>query len=211
MFPNGVIDGGDILIYVGGKVLGCATTHTIEITNATREVSCKGSGDFTSSEYGRFSWTVSVDALANYYEGDIATVLRYPELIDLFLNKTIVTVESKYEVGSDVHTLSGQAVISSISENAPDSDNTTFSVSLQGRGTLGQSGTNLWEVTINATGADYIIVEETGRIYPYTAGMKILMVDGTYNILAYETVTVTRDRDSVTVSGANTNISLTLA
>ena len=210
-FTNKVIDGGDIVLKVGTKVLGCATTHSVEITNDTREISCKGSGVWKSSEYSRFSWTVSVDALLNLYEGDSATTIRFSEFMNLYLNKTLITVSSFYSEGADEFEMYGQAVITSVSQNNPDADNAGFSISLQGRGELGISNTNLWEITVNATGADFVVVEETGLVYPYTAGMTIKAVDGTYNILAYETATLTRDRDTATVSGANTSVTLTLA
>jgi predicted secreted protein len=137
-FQDKVIDGGDIILKVDGKVIACATSHTIELTNATREISCKGSGDFTSAEYGRFSWTVSTDALLNLGKDEVEYI-SYPELMQLMLAKTVVTIESVYDensAGTDTMTASGGCIITSISKTAPDSDNSSYSVSLQGRGEL---------------------------------------------------------------------------
>lgn len=136
-FNDEVINGSDIILSVEGKEIACATSHTIELTNATREVACKGSGDFTSAEYGRFSWTVSTDALLNLGAG--ATFMSYADLMQLMLAKTVVSIESKYDQdGDDTNTMTvtGDCIITSISQASPDNDNASYSVSLTGRGPL---------------------------------------------------------------------------
>ena len=134
-FSDSVIDGGDIMLRVNGEIIACATSHTIELTNATREISCKGSGDFTSAEYGRFSWTVSTDALLNLGK-DEDDYMDYTSLMDLMLNKAIVEIISDYDEASDSLIVQGEGIITSISKTAPDSDNASYSVSIQGRGDL---------------------------------------------------------------------------
>jgi predicted secreted protein len=202
-FSNKIIDGGDILMYVDGKLLGCATSHSIEISNSTREISCKGSGDWTDVEYGRHSWTGSVDALFNLYEGDGKT--RYKDLFSLMINKQTVTIASEYVEGDDTFALSGEAIITSVSKNAADADNASYSVSLQGKGMLGMVGEDLWIVTLpNAANADWVAVVETGQIYQYSDGMKIYLPDGTY---ALQTVGTSQQSSSVTVAGADTTAS----
>lgn len=158
-FTNNVINGGDILLYIGSsavpgtadQLIGCATTHSIEITNAVREVSCKGSGDWTSAEYGRFSWSISIDALVNLSDMTASDISHYQELVTLMLNKTIIAVRSEYDQdangdgvgdGTDTYTLSGEAIITSISKNASDNENASYSVQLQGRGELTQTIVN---------------------------------------------------------------------
>jgi len=135
MFSDKVIDGGDIILKIEDEIIACATSHTIELTNAVREISCKGSGDFTSAEYGRFSWTVSTDALLNLGKADV-DYISYIELMDLMLNKTVVSISSSYKEGADSVTVDGDCIITSISQTSPDSDNASYSVSLQGRGEL---------------------------------------------------------------------------
>lgn len=143
-FDNRVINGSDIVLSVKDKddagnalPIACATSHTIEITNAVREVSCKGSGDFTTSEYGRFSWTASTDALLNLGAG--ATYASYASLVTLMLGKKIISIESFYDEdgnGTDTYKLAGEAIITSINKTAADNENASYSVSLQGRGAL---------------------------------------------------------------------------
>jgi len=135
-FNNSVIDGGNIILEVDGLIIACATTHTIELTNSVREIACKGSGDFSSAEYGRFAWTVSTDALLNLDDGG-GTYITYPELMDLMLAKTVVTIRSVYEQdATNTMEVTGDCIITSISQASPDSENATYSVSLQGRGEL---------------------------------------------------------------------------
>jgi len=134
-FTDKVIDGGDILLSVNGLVISCATSHSIELTNAVREISCKGSGDFTSAEYGRFSWTASTDALMNLGK-DSAVYVSYSDLMQLMVNKTLVTINSFYREGVDAMSLKGQCIITSINQTSGDSENASYSVGLQGRGDL---------------------------------------------------------------------------
>jgi len=188
MFTDKVIDGGDILLSVGGQVIGCATSHTIEITNTVREISCKGSGDFASSEYGRFSWSVSVDALFNLY--DDVNYLNYAELLDLMLSKTIVDIESTYKEGTDSFTIAGQAIITSVSKNAPDSENASYSIQMSGRGKLAITGTNIIDVhvvaAVSTPNPTYVFVEETGRRIMYeTGGVTFKLTEGTWHIVGY--------------------------
>ena len=132
-FSNKVINGSDILLSVEGKTMACSTSHSIELTNAVREVSCKGSGDFTSAEYGRFSWTMSTDALMNLYG---TTFMTYSALLTLMLAKTVVDVVSTYTEGGSTFTMTGEAIITSINKTAADNENASYSVSMQGRGAL---------------------------------------------------------------------------
>ena len=136
-FDDKVINGSDIVLSVEDKIIACATSHSVELTNAVREISCKGSGDFTSAEYGRFSWTVSTDALLNLGSG--ATYVSYADLMALMIAKTVVSIKSEYDQDGDAANtmiLTGDCIITSISQSAPDSDNASYSVSLQGRGAL---------------------------------------------------------------------------
>lgn len=215
-YTNKIIDGGDILLKVGNDVIGCATSHSIEITNANREISCKGSGDWTTSEYGRFSWTASIDALFNLYDGD--SNIRYMQLTQLMLDKQDITIVAEYvdPVTGDVFQQTGTAIIASISQTAPDSDNSSYSVSLMGKGALAITNTNLYNVQVTAVGAAYVIVEETGMIYPYPAAPIDVKLRGeaggvTYNLVAYSSDHTLFGNTTVTVTASDTTASITLA
>ncbi|NHJ86832.1 MAG: hypothetical protein FK734_15325 [Asgard group archaeon] len=208
-FTDKVIDGGDILLKVDGNVIGCATSHQIEVSNAVRETSFKGSGVWTGAEYGRFSWSGSTDSLFNLIDD---SYVRYVDLWDLFVSKTLVTISSTYEEGSDTFVQEGQAVITSINKTAGDSDNASFSVNFQGRGPLAILGRELWAIAVTATGATHIVVEELNRCFAYSGGgaLDIYLMDGTYHITAFDESSAI-GRGTVTVDGANDSISVPIS
>jgi len=194
-FTDMIIDGGDILLKVNGEIMACATSHTIEITNATREISCKGSGDWTSAEYGRFSWTVSTDALLNLVDDAQNPYVTYPELLDLMINKTFVDVESYYEdrFTGDTMIVAGQAIITSVSQTAGDSENASYSVSMQGRGELVITSTAQYTLSIEASAGqkpERIVIEELNKTFefdpdPVSGVQSLPLPAGTYNVTAY--------------------------
>jgi len=206
-FTNKVVDGGDILLQIDGKVLGCSTSHSIEITSAVREISCKGSGDWTDSEYARLSWSGSTDALFNP-EGS-GTFVRYSDLVSLMTTKQVVTITSVYTEGGETFSQTGDVVITSINQTAGDSENTTFSVSFQGKGELITTKSDVYEVTVTATGATHVVVEETNAIKAYSGSPVVFtLANGSYNIKAFN---ATQDgRSSVVVSGADESVTITL-
>lgn len=135
-FTEKVIGGEEIILSVDSRIIACSTSFTLELSNSVREVACKGSGDFSSAEYGRFSWTVSTDALLDLGKDDV-TYISYPDLLQLMLNKTVVSIEALYEENAtNTMSITGECIITSISKTAPDSENASYSVSLQGRGAL---------------------------------------------------------------------------
>lgn len=143
-FRPEILNGTDFGIKVNGVLVACANSHSIEVTNSPREVACKDSGGWDNSEYGRFSWSASVDALVNLAADPNAAAdddkrNGYNELYDLMIGKTKVTIVAELDqdrAGTDVFTLTGTAIITSISKNAAHGDNVTFSVSFQGSGEL---------------------------------------------------------------------------
>ena len=149
-FSDTVINGGDILLYIEDRILACSTSHTIELSNSVREVACKGSGEFSSAEYGRYSWTVSTDALLDLGKDD-NTYISYDDLMALMTSKTIVSIKSTYEEATGEMILSGETIITSISLSAADNENASYSVSLQGRGALTiEEGQKLLPPVLNA-------------------------------------------------------------
>jgi predicted secreted protein len=189
-FSNSVINGGDILLYIEDHIIGCATTHTIELTNTVREVSCKGSGDFTSSEYGRYSWTASTDALLNL--GMSANYVQYDDLYSFMVSKQYVKVKSLYEENSDVFLIQGEAIITSISLTTPDAENASYSVSLQGRGELTvQTGVKLNPPVLTAATPGDTVVDLTWddtNTTPNETGIKVEYRQGLTDWTVVDTV-----------------------
>ena len=53
------IKGGDLMLFVNGKSIAYATSHTLSISADTVDTSNKdeGGGDWADSEVGKLSWT----------------------------------------------------------------------------------------------------------------------------------------------------------
>lgn len=209
-FTNKIIDGGEILLYVDGVVIGCATTHSIETSNAVREVSCKGSGKWTSSEVGKYSWTGSTDALFNLHVD--AGYVRYKDLWALYISGTLITLSSEYTEGGDTFVQQGEAIITSINKTAGDGENASYSVAFTGRGALGIVGMELWNLQVTADGATHVVVEELNKCVPHSGSgvLNIPVMDGTYAITAFDATTQGRQA-AVVVSGADEPTTITLA
>lgn len=160
-----IIKGQNLMCFVGGKSIAFATSHTLEISGETVDVSTKdnGGGEWSTSEMGLLSWTASSENLV----GDPRSGLGYDELFDLMVKKepidlvfacksTISAAGDAYEVPengwtaktSDGH--KGKAYITSLSLNAPNGENSTMSVSFTGTSALTKVGTAVAKVAPKA-------------------------------------------------------------
>jgi hypothetical protein len=212
-YSDMVIDGGDILLEVDGKTIGCATSHSIEVTSETRDTSCKGSGDWSSVEYSRLAWSGSTDVLFNLE--DSGDYVRYTDLWDLLVSKTVITITSTYSEGDDEFVQTGEAVIASISKTAGDKENATFSVSFTGRGALGIVGRDLYYLNVTATGADFIVIEELNKIVSYNgSGVNSIAVkeseDG-YTVTAFSSSGAAVGSTTVASFTEDTDVTVTVA
>lgn len=154
----GVIKGGDMMLFVNGKSIGYATNHTLSINADTKETSTKDSGGkWQTSEVGILSWTAtSENLMSNDQEGS-----GYKELIQLMLNRTVITGHfdlegnspnldsGKYDnvpsggwspraIAATAYSKGyvGNMIITSIELNAPNGENATFTVNFTGVGAL---------------------------------------------------------------------------
>ena len=212
-FPNRVIDGGDILLSVNGTVIGCATSHSLELSTETRDTSCKGSGIWSSMDASRFAWSGSADVLFNLDES--GTFTRFVDIWDLMISRTIITITSEYTVGSDTFTQTGQAIITSLPLNAPDKENATFTMGFEGVGALSIVGREAFNLNITANGADFIVVEELNRIVQHSgSGVYNLPVvaDATgYTVTAFDSGGSLVGSASTGAVAADTPVTVTLA
>lgn len=148
----GVIKGGDMMLFVGGKSIAFATNHTLSISADTKETSSKDSGGlWQTSEVGVLSWSCKSE---NLYGNDVEGI-GYLELFDMFKARVPITGIFALEgnstdfadnklgaVPTDGWTpkagdgLTGQMIITNLELNAPNGDNTTFSIDFTGVGEL---------------------------------------------------------------------------
>ena len=84
----GVIKGGDMMLFVGGKSIAFATNHTLSISADTKETSSKDSGGlWQTSEVGVLSWSCKSE---NLYGNDVEGI-GYLELFDMFKARVPIT------------------------------------------------------------------------------------------------------------------------
>lgn len=140
------IKGGDMMLYLSGKSIAFATSHTLEITAETQDVSNKdqGSGDWSSQEASILSWSASSE---NIYSEDGAGD-NYEDLFDLMVAKQPIDAvfAKKAETTTDVPTegwtpkagsgYNGKVIITSLSLNAPNGEFATYTAQFQGVGAL---------------------------------------------------------------------------
>ncbi len=154
-----IIQGGDLMLFVDTAVsgdpvyksIGFATSHTLEVSAETSDVASKDHGIWNTKEIKTFSWTCSSENLySNNEEG-----VGYSELFEYMVaKKHIKAVFSLKKSGTGVSGLAvpaggwtptetagdvqleGEMVISSLSLNAPNGDNATFSVNFEGASEL---------------------------------------------------------------------------
>lgn len=158
-----VIKGENLMTFVGEGAnavsIAYATNHTMNINLSTTETSNKdqGHGEFQTFEGGVLSWDCSSDNLVGDANSHGKT---YSDMVDLMLAKTPVTLvfginnpnttptEEENGTINEAPTAgwtandtkmpyyTGKALITSISCNAPNGDNASYSVSFQGTGPI---------------------------------------------------------------------------
>ena len=151
-----VIKGSDLMAFMGGKSIAYATSHTLEMSMDTREISTKdGGGKWQDSEGGVISWTASSENLV----GDPQAGIGYDELFDAMVAREPIDLvfapegDSTDYAGGKLDAApnagwtakanmgrKGKALITSLSLNAPNGEHATMSVSFTGVGALTKVG-----------------------------------------------------------------------
>lgn len=129
----GVINTANLIFYVGSTPVAvtCQTDASLTITNATRETSCKGSGQWTEKLYGQTSWSGKGSALVSY-DG----TFNHDELVDLAIARTLSPVVFGTGVSGDTK-LSGTVIWENVTVNSPGlNENATIEYSFIGTGAL---------------------------------------------------------------------------
>ena len=152
---NTIVKGQELMLFMGGKSIAFATSHTLTVTGNTTDISSKDHGFFAASSLTSITWEISSENL--YTDG------AYDKLFDAMVNKR-VPVEVVFGHYTDDKTLAlngiaddpeheswtapsgastvyytGKAYITSLTANAANGDNATFSITLSGVGKLEQN------------------------------------------------------------------------
>lgn len=128
---NTILNGRDLGVYIESspQLIGLATTCTLSLATDMRDVSNKSSVGYKAVLPGQKSWTVSTEGLYNPSTG-----YSYIALYNAWTAGTELTLTLKNSTQD--YYWSGKAYITSLSQNAPNEGNVTWSVSFQGTGAL---------------------------------------------------------------------------
>lgn len=142
------VRGEELMVFLNNKSIAYATSHTLNITGNTIDISSKDHGYFGASEIGNITWEVTSENL--FTDGE------YDTLFTAMLAKTPVTLvfgraknynanglgESQDNWSPDDTQSSkyyqGPAVITSLNLTANTGEMATFSVTFTGNGALEQ-------------------------------------------------------------------------
>lgn len=140
-----VINGGDLMLFIGGKSIAFATSHKLSINVETVETSSKDSGGkWVSKAARKISWNCTTENLySNDGEGvsfdQLYDMLVAREEVDAVFSLKKETADSVPTTGwtnSETGTYSGKVIITALEANAPNGDNATFTASFEGVGEL---------------------------------------------------------------------------
>ena len=143
-----VINGGDLMLFIGGKSIAFATSHKLSINVETVETSSKDTGGkWVSKAARKISWNCSTE---NLYSNDGEGV-NFDQLFDMLVAReevnAVFCLEKDYAnkadevpeggwIPSTAGTYSGKVIITALEANAPNGDNATFTASFEGVGAL---------------------------------------------------------------------------
>lgn len=153
--------GQDLMVFIGGRSIAYATNHSLNVTMETKETTTKDSGGkWTTAEGGIMSWTANSENMVTDDQGGYT----YAELFDLMVQRKPVDLifglenenagkyneKEKWDAANNTNKYwtpnvtdrhyKGKAFITSLSQNAPNNDNATFTVEFTGVGALENLG-----------------------------------------------------------------------
>lgn len=150
-----IVKGKKLMVFVKSgegtyKSIGFSTNHTLSTSASTISVSHKdladaGAGKWDDQEIDTLTWTITSESfyanetegigfadLWNYYAAGTVLDLKFGVAAD----NTSGVPTGGWTVPSSGTVLSGKAIISSVDLNAPVDDNSSFSLTFQGKGPL---------------------------------------------------------------------------
>lgn len=138
----GVIKGQNLRIKLGTKYVAFATSCTVHVSAQLEESSTKDSTNgWQKQEITGINWDISVDAL--YSVDADATGVNGVDALDLILAQQQIDVEFTQAAGEKNRVpetgnikYSGKAWVNDVSVNAPNRQNTTYTLQATGDGEL---------------------------------------------------------------------------
>ncbi len=144
--PDKIEYGGDLMLFLGSTLpIAFSTDAKLSIKLATRDISSKDSGYWVERKAGRLDWSASSNALYTDVLTGTATTTTIDELFALMIARTAIdlvfaAVGVAAAPAQQPHLTkkkySGKAIITGLEMNAPDGDNASYSITLEGAGAL---------------------------------------------------------------------------
>lgn len=148
---NRKIKGGDLMMFINGKSIALATSHSLTISGETQDTSNKdeGGGKWAASEVSNLSWSGQSENLFSAvgnagltYESLFQAMIAM-EPIDMVFSIKKETTDNVGDTGWTATAGSatntqyvGKAAITSLELNAPNGEYATFTVQFTGVGAL---------------------------------------------------------------------------
>jgi hypothetical protein len=148
---NTIVKGQELMLFQNGESIAFATSHTLTVTGNTTDISTKDHGFFAASSLTSITWEISSENLYTdgAYDKLFDSMVNKREPIDVVFGhysneKTVAlngiadsTIEAWTAPSTGVF-YQGKAYITSLTANAANGDNATFSITLSGVGKLEQ-------------------------------------------------------------------------
>tara|TARA_R110002167_G_scaffold366154_1_gene593297 strand:- start:18281 stop:18682 length:402 start_codon:yes stop_codon:yes gene_type:complete len=130
MATTGIINGTDLLVYVGGAAITHSTSASISFSMETRDASTKDSDGYREILEGQRSWTIEAEGMTA-----LDAVEGFEQLYTAWLNRTVLTV--KFGTGDVADQFyQGTGYCTSLSMDSGVEDSSTFSASFEMSGTV---------------------------------------------------------------------------
>jgi len=130
MATTGIVNGNDLVVYIGSDVIAHSTSHSLSISHDARDATTKDSGGWTDRLEGLRSWEASGEGLVAF-DGTYDTT----DLFALITNRTKVTIKFSTEVTGDTY-WTGSAYLTSLDMDSPTEDSVSMSFTFSGTGAL---------------------------------------------------------------------------
>lgn len=136
------IKGGDMMLFIGGKSIAFATSHTLTINADTTDTSNKdeGGGGWRSEDVNLLSWEATTENLMGSGQGNdydsLVTMMVAKQPVDAVFGQKSSAATDVPEGGWTGTGYSGKVLITSIEINATNGETATFTATFTGVGAL---------------------------------------------------------------------------
>ena len=130
MATTGIINGTDLLVYVGGTAITHSTSASISFSMETRDASTKDSDGYREILEGQRSFTIEAEAMTA-----LDATEGFEELFTAWQNRTALTIKFGTSDATDQF-YQGTGYCTSLSVDSGVEDSSTFSGSFEMTGTV---------------------------------------------------------------------------